>query len=519
MGLDDLIFLYGIIYLDIPKMPWREVKRRKFKKPAAIGIYKRKLLFFAVIFGLVIFAGYIYKNNQISADVSTTPVYTASQDKTVNIVLNNKGKILIDGKDEGNRVNFLENADEVRIQILDQPSSYINELTVNLKLPADVAVQTDHQILAIHGIGSYGSEVKDNSTITYKIYGISQTASVSIVAKMPKGTIEQSLYRQAINYFTYAKFSFWVYLAIILPFITFIAMLVFIRFTFRINKVDMPDKSVSSPPMAIPAALVGVLYHQRVTSREIAATLIDLALRKDIYILDRERGFAFGKGRFDQRLLGYEKALLSKIFKNNLSTTQEAIQQKVQEQIYSKRVSMVSAGIYAIATRLGYFRENPRKVHAKYWLFGSFSMILGLAGFAMSFFIKLLPAFTAFFWVGMMVSALLIIIMSAYIPLRTVLGNDALSNWLAFRRFLADPDPIEYSPTVYQLFEAYLPYAIVLDCEAAWARRFTQHNFMIPDWFVTDKNGLGIDDFCLALFPIISYVGRSLAAMREPGFE
>ncbi len=495
------------------------MKKKKYKKPAVIGLYMRKLWFFVAVFSVAFLANYIYQNSRVGADVNTAPVYSGSQNKEINIELTEKGQILVDGEDKGNKINYLDNSDELRLLVLDQPDAYIDELTINLVLPKDVAAKTEHQTLAIHGVGSYSSEATSSSAITYKAYNVSQTATVTIVAKMPKGTINKSLYNQAVSYLSNANFSFWVYIAMILPFITFIAMLVFIRFTLRINKVDMPDKSVPSPPMAIPAALVGVLYHQRVTSREIAATLIDLALRKDIYILDRERGFAFGKGKFDQRLLGYEKALLSKIFKNNLSATQEAIQQKVQEQIYSKRVSMVSAGIYAIATRLGYFRENPRRVHAKYWLFGSFAMILGLAGFAFSFVFKVLPAFTAFFWVGMMISALLIIIMSAYIPLRTVLGNDSLSNWLAFRKFMADPSPIEYSPTVYQLFEAYLPYAIVLDCEAAWARRFTQHNFMIPDWFVTDKNGLGIDDFCLALFPIISYVGRSLAAMREPGFE
>jgi hypothetical protein len=83
--------------------------------------------------------------------------------------------------------------------------------------------------------------------------------------------------------------------------------------------VVLPDKEVNSLPMAIPPAIVGVLVHQKVRAREIAATLVDLAIRGDILIIDRERGFAFGKGKFDQRLLGYEKILLSKIFRNNLA--------------------------------------------------------------------------------------------------------------------------------------------------------------------------------------------------------
>ncbi|OQB06722.1 MAG: hypothetical protein BWY19_00072 [bacterium ADurb.Bin212] len=495
------------------------MNRKKYKKPAVVGVYPRKLLFFLVVFSLSFAAFSYFNNNRIGADqIGQDNIYNG-EDVNVEVEVKSDGSIFVDNKQGNYKVNFLNDADEIRIKILDNPSNYIDNFALNLKLPSPVATETKHNILAIHGVTRSYSEAVDSSTIAYYASDIAPTATITIVAAMPKGTINPSLIEKLTKSVSSLEFSFWVYLVLILPAIAFIGMLVFIKFTYRINKVDNPEKAISSPPMAIPPALVGVLYHQRVTPREVAATLVDLALRKDIYILDRERGFAFGKGKFDQRLLGYEKLLLSKIFKNNMSASQEYLQQKIQNQVYSKKVSMVSAGIYAIATRLGYFRQNPRKIHAKYWLFGTVAMLVGLAGFAMSFITKTLPSFTAFFWVGMMISALVIIIMSAYIPMRTELGNEALSNWLAFRKFLADPSPIEYSPTVFQLFEAYLPYAIVLDCEAAWSRRFMDHTFTIPDWFITDKNGLGIEDFCLALFPIVSYVGRSLAAMREPGFE
>jgi hypothetical protein len=195
------------------------------------------------------------------------------------------------------------------------------------------------------------------------------------------------------------------------------------------------------------------------------------------------------------------------------------VERRIGNHLYSKKISFVSAGIYNIATRLGYFRVNPQKVHAKYRLIGIFAFLLGAAGFFISFIMPLLPKFTAIFFVGMMLSALIIIITASRIPLRSQLGNEALSNWLAFRKFLADPNPMEYSNELQATFEAYLPYAIVLDCEAAWARRFEPHNFIVPNWFLSDKGSLGLQDFCLSLFPIVSYVGRSFAALREPGFE
>jgi hypothetical protein len=42
---------------------------------------------------------------------------------------------------------------------------------------------------------------------------------------------------------------------------------------------------------------------------------------------------------------------------------------------------------------------------------------------------------------------------------------------------------------------------------------------MVPDWFITDKQSLGLQDFCLSLYPIVGYVGQNLAAIREPGYK
>lgn len=439
--------------------------------------------------------------------------------KTIDIKITSKGDIFVDSEDTDRKLNSIPGYDELRVPIVDQPGQYYEKITINLEVPDNSAYKTEHEILAIHGVDDSGSNVIDGSHIEYVATGVSKMATLSIVAKIPSGVINKPFFVRVFDEMANLKFDFWLMVAIALPVLTIIYMFVFIANKRRGQRVDQPDKAISSPPMAIPPALVGVLYHGKVGSREVAATLIDLARRKDIYILDKDRGFSFGKGKFDKRLLPYEKILLSKIFKNNLSTSRIQIEQKVNEKLYSKKMSVVTAGIYSIATRLGYFQENPRKIFGRYRLIGIFAFLLGLAGFGASFFLNFLPSFTAFFWVGMMFSALIISFSAGSASSRTEIGTEALSNWLAFKKFLSDPAPIQYTPTVYQLFEAYLPYAIVLDCEAEWAKRFSDHSFIIPDWFVTTKSSLGIDDFCLSLFPIVSYVGRSLTELREPGYE
>jgi hypothetical protein len=460
----------------------------------------------------------VISGNRYSADVIDTQNLTDNVSSVVNVSVNNAGDIKLNGKSAG-KTKIVDGYDEVRLPVLDNSAEYYDKLKILLAVPKNSAYKTTYEMLAIHGVGSTSVSAVDANTLEYDAYQVSAFSTITIVAKLPAGVIDHPITDKIVAFASGIKFNFWLVLALLLPILTIIYMTLFLRFLARSNRVDSPDREISAPPMALPPAIVGALFHEKVGSREIAATLIDLARRKDIVILDRERGFAFSKGKFDVRLLGYEKLLLSKIFKDNLTSNRAEIERRINNHLYSKKISIVSAGMYAITTRLGYFKVNPRQVHAKYRLVGILAFLIGLAAFILSLKFQLISVYSSFFWVGMMLSALIVAFSASNIPLRTPIGNEALSNWLAFKKFLSNPAPITYTPSVAELFEVYLPYAIVLDCEVAWAKRFEEHNFVIPEWFLTDKVGIGLDEFCLSLFPIVSYVARSFAALREPGFE
>ncbi|MFA7244206.1 MAG: DUF2207 domain-containing protein [Patescibacteria group bacterium] len=488
------------------------------RRSGLIGFYSRKFIFFCGVFLLAFLAFNFIQTNKYSADVESINIGNSNQNSVISVSVDDNGIIRLNGKNVG-KTELVNGYDEIRLPVLDNGGEYYDQLKILLSLPKGSAYKTKHEILAIHGVGSTQTYVNDPDTIEYDASQVSAYATITIVAQIPKGVINHPIIDQIINFFRGLEFNVWLLLALVLPIITFLYMTFFLRYLYRINKIDSPDREISAPPMALPPAIVGALFRGKVGSREIAATLIDLARRKDIVILDRERGFAFSKGRFDDRLLGYEKILLSKIFRNNLTSDRAEIERRINNHLYSKKMSIVSAGIYAITTRLGYFKVNPRSIHAKYRLIGILTFLFGLTAFILSLRFQLISTYSSFFWVGMMVSALIVAFSASNIPLRTQIGNEALSNWLAFKKFLSNPKPIPYTPTVIELFEAYLPYAIVLDCEVEWAKRFEEHNFIIPEWFLTDKVGLGLDEFCLSLFPIVSYVARSFAALREPGFE
>ncbi|MCX6808483.1 MAG: DUF2207 domain-containing protein [Candidatus Berkelbacteria bacterium] len=453
------------------------------------------------------------------ADINRYVPQSGVADLKVDLTIKEDGSVYLDGQKYSERVNILPDSEEIRFPVIDNVGQDYSNIDITVTLPSPIAENTKYDFIGVHGVGSTTTRMVDDSTLVFHAQDVAGTAILTPVVVMPKGTIKPPLPAKIYADTSAVRSNVWVYVGIALPILTFFLMLVYISLQMQSQKVDYPDYETSAPPMAIPPALVGVLFHQRVGSRELAATLIDLAIRGDIFILDRERDFAFVKNKFDRRLLTYEKVLLSKIFKTNLVSDKEEVDRRINNHLYSKKLSLATAGVYILATRLGYFRLNPHRLHLKYLFVGILGFFLGLAGFILS--LRIFPdsQYVAFLWLGLMASSLVVMFTSSNIPNRTGLGREALTDWLAFKNYLTKNERMPFSYENQTLFLKYLPYAIVLECEIGWAKRFSEQGFEMPDWFVTDRGGVGLQDFCLALYPIVSYVAKSFAAIREPGYK
>jgi uncharacterized membrane protein len=488
----------------------------KIRQGLSFGFYWRKFFFFGLVFTCAIFV--LQSFTSVKADSGDFDSAIYSNDPKSDITITKAGKIIIAGRTT-QKISILKDFDEYRSPVLDAPGIYLEEFTVILHLPENSdASKVKYEFLGIHGVERTESFVQDSHTIVYKAYNVGPSATLSVIAKLPKGIITYSLTDNMLYSLRQYNVQQWALLSLVVPLLLSVFFIIYISRQIRQEKMTVTGKETNAPPMALPPAVVGVLFRQRVTAREFASTLVDLAMRGNIYILDKERDFVFAKNKLDKRLLPYEKILLSKIFKEKIFSSQEDIEKRINDHLYSRKISLFTSGIYTLATRLGYFKVNPQSIHVKYRLGGLLGFFASLAGFLLSF--KYLDyQYLSFFWIGLMLSALFIISISSKIPIRTKAGLEALNGWLSFRKFLSNKEKVAFSYDNQEMFEKYLPYAIALDCEIAWAKRFSDQNFMIPAWFVSGKSGFGLQDFCLSLFPIISYLARSLSAIREPGFE
>jgi hypothetical protein len=146
---------------------------------------------------------------------------------------------------------------------------------------------------------------------------------------------------------------------------------------------------------------------------------------------------------------------------------------------------------------------------------GILLFLIATVGFFLNLFV--FSGFSLFllFWVGMMASAILIYTFSRNLPTRTVFGDRELAKWLVFGEYLNQEGAIDFSAHNQEKYLSYLPYAIVMETEAEWTRRFYDLPFTAPTWFLAPRITT-IDEFANRVFPLFGYLSHTLALATQP---
>lgn len=493
-----------------------------------IGVYRRKFVFFAIFFVLA-FAVYLiwqmWGQSQAAVEFNEMPYYPALNQRAMEIFVQKNGEVIVDGKTK-RALHFYDNYDELRILVFDSGGEYISAFKATVHLPEPQKSEDIRQIVyAVHGVGSTKIYMSGAETLIYEATDISPQATLTIVADFPKGMISPNWWQRIEIATAQLPIKMWLLVAILLPSLTLILMLFMI--TKRRTAQIIPVRgSLGGPPENVPPAIPGVLIDGVVGAREIAATLIDLARRGFIYIINKGNGqFSFGirrSGDFENLpgLTLFEKELLSKIFlPRAIKSTVADVEMRIGRHIFSRKIAKFYLEIYNEATRRGYFVQNPAKVHLTWKYTGVVLFFLSFVGFMVGAITGADPKYGLFLWVGGMIASAVIIRLSPFMPARTSQGNQELREWLEFREYLTNHQSIAGVAALQGKFEEYLPYSIVLGAEIDWAKRFGQEPFRQPDWYSSNENVVTLSSFASQLFPLIGYVAQNLARSHEPTVE
>jgi hypothetical protein len=489
-----------------------------------VRVDRKKFLLFLGIAALAVGAYYIWQSqNQPTADALYTEGDTLTNTVETNITIKPDGTVLVDNKKDNGTLRFLPDYDEFSLVAFDNPSQYVTSYKATIHLDKSMPAGNVRQLIyAVHGVGDSLYYAPDAKTLVYEVSDIAPGSTVTVVARFSKGMITPPIFKGIILDIEMLTVNVWLKLAIGLPSITLI-ILMFILYRRRSTQGLISKGMLSVLPDKVPPALAGVVVDGSVGAREIAATLIDLAQRGYIMIVNNGKGeFNFGKRRYVDSetppgLSDFEKALLSKIFvPESYKSTVNDVEMRIGRHIFSRKIANFYLAIYDLATKLGYFVKNPSRVHLRYKYVGIFLFFVSFLGFFIGAVSHLDPKYALIFWAAGMIASALIIRVAPYMPTLTPLGVDRAREWLAFREYLSSPENIPGADALQDKLNQYLPYAISLGAEVEWIKRFHNEPFAVPEWYESSERAATIDDFASGLFPIIGYVSRHLAKSHDP---
>lgn len=499
----------------------------------SIGFYPKKFIFFTLLIALVAGGIYFYSKQTSQASIENLPnASTTSGAYNITVNIQEDGTTLVNGEKINKLLEPGKDYATFRYIPVDANGQYINFLQVSVVFPEAISEDTVQPVIyAIHGLNNSDTTYffKDAKTLVYQAQNIGPQATFTVEAKISNGIINFPWYKNLLAGAFNLPASIWLIISLAFPILALIILIVAYFKTSNVWRVKPPKEVISKPPSDLAPALVGVLIDGKVSAYSIAATIIDLAHRNYLNIINKGNNiYSFGRKSYinsvtstnQNGLNTYEKVLLSKIFQpESIKSSQEDIQIRIGGHVFSKKIAEVYLAIYEDVTRRGYFVKNPSIVHASYRRIGLILFFVGIVGFVLGIWLTPDPKFLLFFWAAMIFSSFLIIKIAPQFPALTPLGVQARQEWLKFRNYLTDKKPIDYNSEAQEAFEKYLPYAVSMGCEAEWAQRFFDYPFRSPDWYASYKTVTVIEDFITGLFPMISYISKELASSKEPIVE
>jgi uncharacterized membrane protein len=240
------------------------------------------------------------------------------------------------------------------------------------------------------------------------------------------------------------------------------------------------------PENALPAE-VGVLIDQRADTRDLTATIIDLAVRGFIKIREIEIQGLILKGKDHELerlkdpedpqsgLKAYEKKIMSTLFALGTRVTIGRLKSTYAFSAYMKKIT---GAMYDEAVLRGWYDRSPEAVRNAYigigttimvltWFLGSFAALMGpMAPFAIG------------------ACGALLVIFGFVMARRTEAGVLAYEHAVGFKEYLSRAEQYRLQwQEEENIFERFLPYAMVFGVVDKWCKAFEGLTINQPNWY------------------------------------
>ncbi len=486
-----------------------------------IGLHTKQFLF---ILGLAIVGGVIYyliANQYIFASLSDVMEVSYSQG-TYNLpmVIESNSNVIIADTLDKNVIEPEENYDLFKYVVFAREGIYADELNVSVKLPKPISdiSELKPRVYAVHGVGDTKYYLSDPQTIIFQAKGLVPSATYTIELSLPKGYVEMPWNKKLIYDLDNLSIYYWAVIGLIPLVITMIILFYLYHKTSQDWMLSKSKEVVTEFPDDLTPAEASVLVNNTISSRSIAAIFVSLACRGKIQIIDQGEYFTFLKSSQNSNdLEDYEKILLDKVFmEGNKRASVEDVDLRISRHIFSRKIAQVYLDIYDSLFKKGYFTKDPNRFQSIYARFGYIMFFVGILGFVLNMiFLTEVPYFLIV-WFSLVIVSVFIIKISPRLPIKTKYGFEQAKKWQAYKNFLILNKPYSYSMNAQAKYEEGLPYAIAFGCEEAWTKRFLRYPFRLPNWFITRKDQVLLEDILNEIVPFVYFVSHKLTQIREP---
>ena len=370
--------------------------------------------------------------------------------------------------------------DELRWYVFDAETPVpIGSVKATVKLPGSVPSES----IARSYQSGFGVDATmsspEPSTAVYEATNIPAYTNFWIVTGFPKDVVRYTWTAARLAAFIVPKVGF------ALPILFFLGMLLIWRRSGRDEPATIYASYVSEPPSPLPPGLAGALIDEKVDTKEIIATVVDLARRGYLEITDTEKKGLLGKAttiftrtKGFEDLTGFEAKVANSLFDGKHPDQVTSVELKNH---FYTHVQPITNEIYKQVTTTGLFHSNPNKARTTWVGYGfAIAVVLGIITF-----ILYMADVTGWGWImaGSIISVIIVWAFAPHMPQRTAKGAQEQRKWQAFRNYLKDLARFQDMATAKENFEKYLPYAVAFGVEKDWVRRFEGLTVSSPDWY------------------------------------
>ena len=360
---------------------------------------------------------------------------------------------------------------------------------VNINLQSDIPFEeTDRQayrLYAFHGVESSTANMMSKNQINYQGTILSPPSGFSVFASWPRGTIKFPILKRLIFTITNLSIMNWIFFGLLLPAISMVILIIlFVRYKTQII-INSTREIKETPPFILPPLQVGILVDKKIFPKTLMATILDLCEKGYLVIIKDKNQIVFAKRKLpDDNLRDWEKNLIEEITLNNLVWARISdLKNNVNRNLFSPQIKACYEEAYLSVTNAGYFDQNPHLVRVRYKIYAILlylAAVMGLIWVAIS----MGSSYLLVPLLGVLFATMIVIKFAYLLPVQNKKGLLARKEWMKFGNYLKSKEDIQSIMAIGGVFYKYLPYALVLNVEKDWARRFHNTVMIKPDWLL-----------------------------------